>query len=143
MRFRFTLASAALMGALVPLDSQLAASRLTYMLGHAGWLHYGVNMASWVMLWPLVSPGRLAAGYLAAVACSYLPTQGRLIGWSVMICFLTGIAFGRMRKERKWRVVGCLILGLLIPHLAGLQHGVMVAAGWVYGKVEGRWGRTI
>lgn len=140
---RWTLALIALMGALLPVSDRLAESRWTYMLGHGGWLHYALNMATALLLWKAASPGRLTVAYACAVACAGLPTQRPVVGWSVMTCFILGTLAGRMPARKRLGLAAGVAATALLPGVATGHHAALLALGYLYGKVERRWRGTL
>jgi hypothetical protein len=143
MKLRYIVASIVGMGLLIPFKEVLAASRWTYMLGHASALHFLVNMCSWLLMWRIATPGRLLMAYLLSVACASLPSSQPVIGWSVVLFFFLGMMLRRMDRGRRMRLLFCLLISFFLPHMAALHHGVMLILGYIYIKVEGLWARTL
>lgn len=143
MKMRYIILEIAVLGVLLPETDTLSMSRWTYMLGHGGWVHYALNMTSWLLMWRIATPGRTLVAYLTAVACHFIPDKGTVVGWSVVIYFFLGMMLCGMPNNRRWRIVGCLALGAFLPYIAAWHHAAMLACGWIYRKVEERWVQTL
>lgn len=116
-------------------------THLTYMLGHANVLHYGMNFVGWVLMWPILTPARTVTAILLA---ALLPaTDVPVLGWSVVLYYYLGLCLGSMPKGDRIRMLLCVLAGFFIPWIAAWHHAAMLAAGWLIRKVERKWERTM
>lgn len=137
-----------LLAFLVPYREELAVSRtsewwthLTYMFGHAGWLHYILNGVGWLAMRKIATPARTVTACI--IACAIPATDMPVLGWSVVLYYYMGLCLATMRRADKWRLIAVVAAGFLIPWIAAWHHAVMLAAGWMIRKVEVSWQRTL
>jgi hypothetical protein len=143
IKFRYQLILLAVMAALMPFRSELSSCCLTYMFGHAGWLHFMLNALSHALLWRMVSPQRLVVAWVCAAACWFLPSSIPVLGWSVVIYFLVGLTLARRCGSSRLNVVLSLVVSFFIPGIAALHHALMLGLGFLWSKWEGVWSRTL
>lgn len=142
-RFRMTVVSCLLMAMLVPMADSLAVGNGTppythyiYMAGHAGWLHYAVNVWSLLILHNLFRWYRVLAAWLWAVVMSfiYLPDKP-LIGASVITCFFVGFILTSLWKRDRLTAgmtVALLALTCILPGFAAFAHVSAATVGFVF-----------
>ena len=107
---------------------------------HASWIHWGVNTASFVLLWPLVSGGVGVAG-----ECSWFGGARTWMAWVVLLGSIVG---GSLCAAVAGEGVATLGLSGGLFGLAGVaarlerdavvdpagslaQHGALLLAGWM------------
>lgn len=116
-------------------------THLTYMFGHAGWLHYALNGAAWLMMRKIATRERTLA---AIVTAALIPaTDVPVLGWSVVLYYYLGLCLANMSMGAKMRLLGIVAVGFFIPWIAAGHHATMLAAGWLMRKMERRWERTL
>ena len=120
--------------------STSAYTHFVYMFGHSGWLHWGVNAWSLLMLHNTIKWYRLLAAYILSVALSfvYLPAAP-VVGLSVIVVFLLGMAATQIWYRDRWALiltVALLLLGCFLPGFAGVYHLVMFALGYGFYRME-------
>lgn len=142
MKLRYQLILLAVMIILVPHHRELSSCRLTYMFGHAGYIHYMLNATSYIFLWRIASPGRLFVAWLCAVGCSFIPSALPVIGWSVVIYFLVGMTLAYRSKVAILNIIAPIAISLFIPGIAAAHHAAMLFLGVLWSKWEGVWQRT-
>ena len=136
-----------LMAFIIPLHTSLAVSpssplytHFAYMFGHANFIHWAVNAWCLLMVHRQFSFHRLLASWLASVALSFLYYPSLpVLGASVIISFFMG--FTAPWLYRRKRLVFCqmlllLVIGCLLPHIAGIYHLILFALGFIYAKAE-------
>lgn len=137
-----------LLAFLIPYRDMLAVSResewwthFAYMLGHAGWLHYMLNGIGWLAMRKIITPARTVT---ACIIGWFIPaTDMPVLGWSVVLYYYMGLCLATMRRADKWRLIGIVAIGFLMPWIAAWHHAIMLAAGWMIRKVEVSWQRTL
>ena len=136
-----------LMSFIIPLHAYMAVSPSTpiyshfvYMFGHANFIHWAVNAWCLLMVHRQFSFHRLLASWLASVALSFLYYPSLpVLGASVIISFFMG--FTAPWLYRRKRLAFCqmlllLVIGCLLPHIAGIYHLILFALGFIYAKTE-------
>lgn len=136
-----------LMAFIIPLHANMAVSPSTpiyshfvYMFGHANFIHWAVNAWCLLMVHRQFSFHRLLASWLASVALSFLYYPSLpVLGASVIISFFMG--FTAPLLYRRKRIAFCqmlllLLIGCLLPHIAGIYHLILFALGFIYAKAE-------
>lgn len=136
-----------LMAFIIPLHANMAVSPSTpiyshfvYMFGHANFIHWAVNAWCLLMVHRQFSFHRLLASWLASVALSFLYYPSLpVLGASVIISFFMG--FTAPLLYRRKRLAFCqmlllLLIGCLLPHIAGIYHLILFALGFIYAKAE-------
>lgn len=136
-----------LMVFIIPLHADMAVSPSTpiyshfvYMFGHANFIHWAVNAWCLLMVHRQFSFHRLLASWLASVALSFLYYPSLpVLGASVIISFFMG--FTAPWLYRRQRLAFCqmlllLLIGCLLPHIAGIYHLILFALGFIYAKAE-------
>ena len=138
----------ALLAPLVPWGKCLAVSdtsawwtHVTYMLGHAGWLHYALNGLGWVLIWPILTPARTLTAM--ALAAMLPPEAVPVLGWSVILYYYTGLCMADMRTGARIRLLMLVGAGFFIPWIAAWHHAAMLMAGWMMRKIEKKWEKTM
>ena len=101
-------------------------------LFHAQLLHAFLNVWCLTAISFYYAPRGLdyVLAYLIAVACPCAHTTG-LCGLSCVCFALLGMTIWRVRSKRVYvlALVPALVIGLLLPHVAGWQHVYAFAAG--------------
>ena len=136
-----------LMAFIIPLHANMAVSPSTpiyshfvYMFGHANFIHWSANSWCLLMVHRQFSFHRLLASWLASVALSFLYYPSLpVLGASVIISFFMG--FTAPWLYRRKRLAFCqmlllLLIGCLLPHIAGIYHLILFALGFIYAKAE-------
>ena len=136
-----------LMAFIIPLHADMAVSpsaptysHFVYMFGHANFIHYSVNAWCLLMVHRQFRFLRLLASWLASVALSFLYYPSLpVLGASVIISFFMG--FTAPWLYRRKRLAFCqmlllLLIGCLLPHIAGIYHLILFALGFIYAKAE-------
>lgn len=135
-----------LMAFIIPLHANMAVSPSTpiyshfvYMFGHANFIHWAVNAWCLLMVHRQFSFHRLLASWLSSVALSFLYYPSLpVLGASVIISFFMG--FTAPWLYRRKRLAFCqmllLVIGCLLPHIAGIYHLILFAIGFIYAKAE-------
>lgn len=136
-----------LMAFIIPLHANMAVSPSTpiyshfvYMFGHANFIHWAVNAWCLLMVHRKFRFHRLLASWLASVALSFLYYPSLpVLGASVIISFFMG--FTAPWLYRRKRLAFCqmlllLVIGCLLPHIAGIYHLILFALGFIYAKAE-------
>ena len=136
-----------LMAFIIPLHANMAVSPSTpiyshfvYMFGHANFIHWAVNAWCLLMVHRQFCFHRLLASWLASVALSFLYYPSLpVLGASVIISFCMG--FTAPWLYRRKRLAFCqmlllLLIGCLLPHIAGIYHLILFALGFIYAKAE-------
>ena len=127
-------------------------SHFLYPFSHANIWHLAANC---LCLFMLRCPLHIAATYLIAVICSFLPSfclidsivQGGFAalkeptyGYSGILFAMVGISWGKIHRFRdmilrnKW----ILIIPAFIPHINFLIHIYCLLAGYLYGRYATR-----
>lgn len=116
-------------------------THVTYMFGHAGWLHYFMNGMGWIMMHKIATPARTltAIAIAAVIPATEIPT----LGWSVVLYYYMGLCLGGMPSGDKLRMLLLLGIGFFVPWIAAQHHAAMLFAGWLMRKVERRWEQTM
>ena len=116
-------------------------THLTYMFGHAGWLHYCMNGVAWFFMRNILTPSRTLT---AIVIAALIPaTATPTLGWSVVLYYYMGLCLPGMPTGEKVRMLLLIFVGFFIPWIAAQHHAVMLLSGWLIRKVERRWERTM
>lgn len=115
-------------------------THVTYMFGHAGWLHYCLNGAGWVMMRKIVTPARTLTA--VAVAALLPATQLPVLGWSVVLYYYLGLCLASMTVSARLRLLLPVAIGFFLPWIAAWHHAGMLAAGWLMRKLERKWEET-
>lgn len=115
-------------------------THITYMFGHAGWIHYLLNGLAWTMMRRIVTPARTAAA--VTVAALLPPTHIPVLGWSVVIYYYMGLCLASMSLSSRIRLLVLVGIGFFMPWIAAWHHAGMLAAGWILRKVEVKWEKT-
>lgn len=143
-----TLVFIALMAALIPLHADLAVSpsaplysHFVYMFGHANFIHWALNSWCLLMVHQQFRFHRVLASWLASVGLSffYCPSLP-VLGASVIISFFMGFTAPWLYRRKRlyfWQMLAFLVLGCLLPHIAGIHHIILFIIGFLYAKVEG------
>ena len=146
-RFELTIAVCLSMALLVPYTDKLAVygtspayTHYLYVMGHAGWLHYAVNVWTLLALHNLFRWYRMATAYALAVIIGYvmLP-ELPMVGASVITCFFIGFAtpyFWRKSRLSVFMTIALLAMTCILPGFAGVQHVVMYVAGFAFSWAE-------
>ena len=136
-----------LMAFIIPLHTSLAVSpssplytHFAYMFGHANFIHWAVNAWCLLMVHRQFSFHRLLASWLASVALSFLYYPSLpVLGASVIISFFMGFTAPWLycRKRLAFcQMLLLLVIGCLLPHIAGIYHLILFALGFIYAKAE-------
>ena len=136
-----------LMAFIIPLHASLAVSpssplytHFVYMFGHANFIHLAVNAWCLLMVHRQFSFHRLLGSWLASVALSFLYYPSLpVLGASVIIsCFMGFTAPWLYRRKRLafCQMLLLLVIGCLLPHIAGIYHLILFALGFIYAKAE-------
>ena len=136
-----------LMAFIIPLHADMAVSPSTpiyshfvYMFGHANFIHWAVNAWCLLMVHRQFSFHRLLASWLASVALSFLYYPSLpVLGASVIISFFMGFTAPWLycRKRLAFcQMLLLLLIGCLLPHIAGIYHLILFALGFIYAKAE-------
>lgn len=136
-----------LMAFIIPLHAYMAVSPSTpiyshfvYMFGHANFIHWAVNAWCLLMVHRQFSFHRLLASWLASVALSFLYYPSLpVLGASVIISFFMGFTapwFYRRKRLAFCQMLLLLLIGCLLPHIAGIYHLILFALGFIYAKAE-------
>lgn len=136
-----------LMAFIIPFHANMAVSpsaptysHFVYMFGHANFIHYAVNAWCLLMVHRQFRFHRVLASWLASVALSFLYYPSLpVLGASVIISFFMG--FTAPWLYRRKRLAFCqmfllLVIGCLLPHIAGIYHLILFALGFIYAKAE-------
>lgn len=136
-----------LMAFIIPLHANMAVSPSTpiyshfvYMFGHANFIHWAVNAWCLLMVHRQFSFHRLVAAWLCSVLLSFIYYPALpVLGASVLISFFMG--FTAPWLYRRKRLAFCqmlllLVIGCLLPHIAGIYHLILFALGFIYAKAE-------
>lgn len=136
-----------LMAFIIPLHANMAVSPSTpiyshfvYMFGHANFIHWAVNAWCLLMVHRQFSFHRLLASWLCSVLLSFIYYPALpVLGASVLISFFMG--FTAPWLYRRKRLAFCqmlllLLIGCLLPHIAGIYHLILFALGFIYAKAE-------
>ncbi len=135
-----------------------AYTHFVYMFGHANCLHWLVNSWTLLVLHNVIKPHRLIASYLLAVLTSYLHSQFSILllpspigegagerlpiptlGLSVITAFFLGFIALYLRRTNRfafYATIALLIIGVFLPHIAGISHLLMFLSGLIYYKAE-------
>ena len=137
-----------LLAPLVHLGEYLAVSgtspwwtHMTYMFGHAGWVHYLLNGIGWTMMRPILTPARTLTAI--TIAALLPPAAIPVLGWSVVLYYYLGLCLAGMRTGDRIRLLLVVGMGFFIPWIAAWHHAAMLAAGWMIRKIERKWGNTM
>ena len=110
------------------------------MAGHAGWLHYAVNVWSLLMLHNLFKWYRVLTAYMVAVLIGYtLLPSNPMVGASVFTCFFIGFwAVYSWYKDKLGVLmsVALLVLTCVLPGFAGIPHVAAYIAGLLFSLSE-------
>ena len=136
-----------LMAFIIPLHAYMAVSPSTpiyshfvYMFGHANFIHWAVNAWCLLMVHRQFCFHRLLAAWLCSVLLSFIYYPALpVLGASVLISFFMG--FTAPWLYRRKRLAFCqmlllLVIGCLLPHIAGIYHLILFALGFIYAKAE-------
>lgn len=136
-----------LMAFIIPLHANMAVSpssplytHFVYMFGHANFIHFGINGWCILMVHHQFRFHRLLAAWLCSVLLSFIYyPELPVLGASVLISFFMG--FTAPWLYRRKRLVFCqmlllLLIGCLLPHIAGIYHLILFALGFIYAKAE-------
>lgn len=136
-----------LMAFIIPLHANMAVSpsaptysHFVYMFGHANFIHWAVNSWCLLMVHRQFSFHRLLAAWLCSVLLSFIYYPALpVLGASVLISFFMG--FTAPWLYRRKRLAFCqmlllLLIGCLLPHIAGIYHLILFALGFIYAKAE-------
>ena len=137
-----------LMAFIIPIHAYMAVSpsaptysHFVYMFGHANFIHWAVNAWCLLMVHRQFSFHRLLASWLASVALSFLYYPSLpVLGASVIISFFMGFTapwFYRRKRLAFCQMFLLLVIGCLLPHIAGIYHLILFAIGFIYAKAEG------
>ena len=116
-------------------------THLTYMFGHAGWLHYLMNGICWAMMHRIITPARTLTAI--AIAAILPETHIPVLGWSVVVYYYMGLCLAAMKTSARLRLLAIVVAGFLMPWIAAWHHAGMLFAGWMIRKVEMKWERTM
>lgn len=148
-KFRITIALCVIMAFVVPIPGLFAVSETSpaythfiYMLGHAGWIHYLINIWTLLVLHNLLRWYRVIVAYGWAVLESYvlLPDQP-MVGLSVFNCVFIGFVAPWLWRRDRLTVLLTIVLLLLtcvVSGLAGIQHVASFCFGVVFCLAEGK-----
>ena len=136
-----------LMAFIIPLHADMAVSPSTpiyshfvYMFGHANFIHWAVNAWCLLMVHRQFSFHRLLASWLASVALSFLYYPSLpVLGASVIISFFMGFTAAWLYRRKRLafcQMLLLLLIGCLLPHIAGIYHLILFALGFIYAKAE-------
>lgn len=136
-----------LMAFIIPLHADMAVSPSTpiyshfvYMFGHANFIHWSVNAWCLLMVHRQFRFHRLLASWLASVALSFLYYPSLpVLGASVIISFFMGFTapwFYHRKRLAFYQMLLLLLIGCLLPHIAGIYHLILFALGFTYAKAE-------
>lgn len=136
-----------LMAFIIPLHADMAVSpsaptysHFIYMFGHANFIHYAVNAWCLLMVHRQFSFHRLLASWLASVALSFLYYPSLpVLGASVIISFFMGFTAPWIYHRKRlafFQMLILLVIGCLLPHIAGIYHLILFAIGFIYAKAE-------
>lgn len=136
-----------LMAFIIPLHADMAVSpsaptysHFVYMFGHANFIHYAVNAWCLLMVHRQFRFHRLFASWLASVVLSFLYYPSLpVLGASVIISFFMGFAAPWLYRRKRlafFQMLLLLLIGCLLPHIAGIYHLILFALGFVYAKAE-------
>ena len=142
-----TIIIALLMAFIIPLHAELAVSasapiysHFVYMFGHANFIHWAVNAWCLLMVHHQFRPHRVVASWLASVALSFLYYPSLpVLGASVIISFFMGFTAPWLYRRKRlafWQMLLLLVIGCLLPHIAGTYHLILFALGFIYAKAE-------
>ncbi len=134
----------------VPNADELATSptaptytHFVYMFGHATFLHWFINAWSLLLLHNTFRWYRLLVSYLLAVLVSFVPcaevVPQSLIGLSAITMFFFGLItpyLWQRNKSAVWMMIGILLAGFFIPHIAALLHITIFMLGLAYYYIE-------
>lgn len=136
-----------LMAFIIPLHANMAVSpssplytHFVYMFGHANFIHFGINGWCILMVHRQFSFHRLLAAWLCSVLLSFIYYPALpVLGASVLISFFMG--FTAPWLYRRKRLAFCqmlllLVIGCLLPHIAGIYHLILFVLGFIYAKAE-------
>ena len=136
-----------LMAFIIPLHANMAVSPSTpiyshfvYMFGHANFIHWAVNAWCLLMVHRQFRFHRLVAAWLCSVLLSFIYYPALpVLGASVLISFFMG--FTAPWLYRRKRLAFCqmlllLVIGCLLPHIAGIYHLILFSLGFIYAKAE-------
>lgn len=122
-------------------DSSPWWTHITYMFGHAGWLHYLMNGLAWIMMRRIVTLERTLA---AIVIAALIPATGTpVLGWSVILYYYMGLCLASMSTGARLRLIGVVSVGFFMPWIAAWHHVAMLCAGWMMRKMEVKWEKTL
>lgn len=136
-----------LMAFIIPLHAYMAVSPSTpiyshfvYMFGHANFIHWAVNAWCLLMVHRQFSFHRLLTSWLASVALSFLYYPSlQVLGASVIISFFMGFTAPWLYRRKRLsfcQMLLLLVIGCLLPHIAGIYHLILFAIGFIYAKAE-------
>lgn len=136
-----------LMAIIIPLHADMAVSPSTpiyshfvYMFGHANFIHFAVNAWCLLMVHRQFSFHRLLASWLASVSLSFLYYPSLpVLGASVIISFFMGFTAPWLYRRKRlafFQMLLLLVIGCLLPHIAGIYHLILFALGFIYAKAE-------
>lgn len=136
-----------LMAFIIPLHADMAVSpsaptysHFVYMFGHANFIHYAVNAWCLLMVHRQFRFHRLLASWLASVALSFLYYPSLpVLGASVIISFFMGFTAPWLYHRKRlafFQMLLLLLIGCLLPHIAGIYHLILFALGFTYAKAE-------
>ena len=136
-----------LMAFIIPLHADMAVSpsapiysHFVYMFGHANFIHWAVNAWCLLMVHRQFSFHRLLASWLASVALSFLYYPSLpVLGASVIISFFMGFTAPWLYRRKRlafFQMLILLVIGCLLPHIAGIYHLILFASGFIYAKAE-------
>ena len=117
-------------------------TRWLYMFAHASWLHLAINSYMLLMLHHIMYAHRVIAAYLASVLVTYIYSPAiPVVGMSTMILFIVGYTI----PYRVWKhgitavvvLVVILLLGMIVPEIAGIYHVLCALLGLMYYYAEG------
>lgn len=135
------------MAFIVPLHTLLAVSpssslnsHFVYMFGHANYLHWAVNSWCLLMVHRQFRIHRLLASWIGSVGLSfiYYPSLP-VLGASVIISFFMGFTapwLYRCKRLAFYQMMILMLIGCIMPQIAGFYHLVLFILGLVYAKVE-------
>lgn len=136
-----------MMAFIIPLHAFLAVSpsasiysHFVYMFGHANFIHWAVNAWCILMIHRQFRLHRVLASWFSSVGLSfiYYPSLP-VLGASVIISFFMGLTAPWLYSRRRlafWQMLILLVIGCLLPHIAGIYHLILFALGFLYAKVE-------
>lgn len=115
-------------------------THLTYMFGHAGWIHYALNGAGWVAMRHITTTGRTIT---AITVASLIPASDvPVLGWSVVIYYYLGLCMASMSAGARLRLMALVGIGFFVPWIAAWHHATMLTAGWIMRILERKWEKT-